>query len=340
MAIIDLAETQVIEFCVEWGTYRTWLLVHDAQHAYNNVSTTNVTQGSGYANGYIAFTGFTKNQSPDNSDVRVNVYVSCEDLQVNMLCSNNLPVYQSLKSSSADFPLWTLIAESREVVMDTPVSCISINDVGPSTKRICEDYFGEQPLSFRALLKRYVTICLTNTTQAGTRLSYYAPIIPAQNVVNNATTTIFELFSYLRYGFVGMRGSVRRRLHLCGGITCGPLQHSRVSIDDSDLAPEVVWDNAQAQSGLCGAIMHIPHTNGGVEVEFPFYSSNLWVFAFDFNTLVDTTNDMFASGYHAGFIWQQEQINASLATLIIEDFATGEDFQFFRFQGGFGYSLS
>lgn len=92
---------------------------------------------------------------------------------------------------------------------------------------------------------------------------------------------------------------------------------------------------------LEGTETFVASTNGGVEVEFPFYSNNLWVFAFMPNdALVPSVSpDLFENEFFRSFQVEMEISGAANnGDYLVTDFATAEDFCLLRYQGPPHYS--
>jgi len=337
--IVDIQETQSFEVCVEWAHCREW-----AQTATSlaSVSMVNPTSGQALAssllaNGYITVVPYTELQSPDDSDVYVNVFVHSEDMQVNHLTYDKLPTDRRV-------PVEELLIEEEEkfeLESDTSqdVSCDELNTSTAVASLIAYDHFGERPISFRALLKRYVHTSrssLTATSATQTTAHFLNPIFPPNRWAYGATNTNpMDLLSYLRYAYVGERGSLRKRLSLYGLYTSNVYNQLKVLLGEvgSSEAPAVSLIVAPAQATLRGTVTFVPHTNGGIEVELPYYSPNLFSFSFA-NDLVGTnpTDDMNPSWVRT-YLVNVELHSTTTGLYLVEETASGEDFGFYRFQG-------
>ena len=73
-------------------------------------------------------------------------------------------------------------------------------------------------------------------------------------------------------------------------------------------------------------------TNGGVEFEVPFYSRNLFVFSFArwFSNGSDSFDDYWNQAWSAKTLLKT---TSGQTNIVVQDFATAEDFTFLRFQG-------
>lgn len=89
--IIDIQETQMIEFKVNWVFPRPW--ARTAAYPLTNgiVNPSFVSTAlADYVNGFIGVTPFITLQSPDDSLVQVNCYVYAENMHVNFFSEKNL----------------------------------------------------------------------------------------------------------------------------------------------------------------------------------------------------------------------------------------------------------
>jgi hypothetical protein len=330
--VIDIQETQEVEICIPWAAQRGWmrtLAVNNTEGMYGS-SFDAVNNSVGYVNGYIGVVAFTDVQSPDDSAVPVNVYVSCDDLHVNAI---------------TQFPLARIMSESGNLESDVAVSCVPIGSTGASDDWISMHHFGEEPVSFRPLLKRF---CHTNgdITAAGnaTHLSanMESPIYPNIVPAYGGTTQSSSLYSYLRYAYLGVRGSMRKRVHFTrnpsgsnNGYWAGIILRSPGVSQTSNFS----WSTGTVQLNMRGSNVYVLDTNGGVECELPFYSNNLFAFSCA-NDLTGTfSNGEFENFWFRNYIYRAEINNPSAGDIeFVEASAVGEDFMFLRFLGAPMYS--
>jgi len=296
---------------------------------------------------------FTELTSPNNSPVQVNVYVSCDDLMVQQPNSSNIPTdrfvvesdaLRSREESVVGLPT-SESADFRSGNTDVPVSCFSLVRSNVDMHGACLHHFGESVLSFRILLKRYVTdFNVTLGAQTGSQnvLVVQSNALkvgyPAYGFTSSTGSQDPTLFQYLAYAFVGMRGGMRKRFHVyCNGDDVRG-QLSRVNVTITDLVSYAA-DGASWAVGVCtcdtlGTVSFVPHTNGGIEFEIPFYTANLFAFAFSDDLVGDgnALNDMLTA-------WSQranivaEIVTTSTANYVVIESAAGEDFTFMRFNG-------
>ncbi len=342
--VVDIQQTQVFEVVVNWSSYRAWLLVNGTTALYYLSDPANVYSTAGYTNGFIAVFPFTDLQSPDNSDVSVNVYAYCPNLQLNGLTDLNLPSQRILtESGDADG-----YEDTCSCIQNVEMSRIVLNDSTASTFRICEDHFGEQPLSFRTLLKRYVgQQTLNNVSGTGATLTITTQILPVNNLTVNSTSTYqqfsMDLFSYLRYAYLGIRGSIRMRLSSRTTNSLTNLNWIKVGFAQ----PANAFSNTSTTSSspinvatLNGSTTFVPTTNGGIEVEFPYYSNNLFQYCFsdtydDANALADNMSQLWFRNMNCTF----DNPGDSFAAVPFRiERAAGEDFNLMRFCGAPPYN--
>lgn len=332
LKIIDIQETQDVEFCVEYCQPYVWLQTLTA-------GTSDDAHGSAFSaaskvfksNGFITVFPFTKLQSPDTSSVSVNVYVSGVDMQFNMLSGVNLPLRRDIA---------TQMGSEREL------TCLSLNQSSDTGRGCSEFCFGEEPFSFRAAVKRYVTTSTNLDLFDATvhhKVTYVRPIILTASPSYTTTTTTPNIIQYLKYAYLGVKGSMRKRIRFYKE---GELQEACKSIVVILNVPEIAANTSgPTKSSVLnqlpqrGGIQVLPATNGGVEVELPYYSPNLFEFA------CGAAAD---GGYTAGQLYQYwvrnftidiETHTVSVYAMAAVESAAGEDFTYMRFQGAPYFSV-
>lgn len=325
LQIVDIQTTSSIEFCVDWNYVRPWARVVVPVAGMCGTITSPSTWDK-FANGFIFVSPLTALQSPDDSDITVNVYVKGQDMHYNFLDPTNLPNNVSTWVQSDDINF-------------VPTTCNDINPSATDMRSLNLDYFGEEPKSFRALLKRFHS---TYVNRGATDANPNKVITLTKNIIPtllpNTTTpeaSIPGLLSYLRYAFQGMRGSLRKRFRYNGLPVEGSFAtHAKVTLlapSGSTLTDAISVTSAGfAQSFEIGTVSFVPATQGALEYEIPFYSNNLYVPAgnaapYDIS---DTLFDNFAlRGYTISF----ESNGSNGAVLFGEETAIGEDFMLARF---------
>lgn len=291
MKVIDIQETQSFEVCIDWAFPRHWCRNFTSRSSITGTCGTTITNPqnySGWCNGYIGVTPMNQLQSPDSSDISVNVYISCDDLQVQFFNSKLLPTSNTLVQSGEEIDL----DKSNSSV---PVSCFTLNPTGASTANIIEEAFGEQPLSFRSLLKRFVTVYTNSAASTATATGYITitgdihPGLVPRPALNVSTPgfnsyPVQTLISYLRYGYLGMRGGYKYRVRVTSLGSDGVMNNVKASLINPDTvsngntftitsASTPAINNAEC----AGTVSYAPFTNAGIEFEVPYYSNNLFL---------------------------------------------------------------
>lgn len=501
MRVFDLQETQTVVLRLNWASYRPWLKTNTAASAYvNTAAPTNSFNQVGYTNGYLFLMPFTGLQSPDNSDIQVNIFIRGVDMHFNGVTSINMPTQRLIPSESGEvfvfpnktsdytstriervlleydfvedafeladentrirvegareFPIKPVSFDSyfegnmqyvhiyedlafklvrkkfARVKFDDPEFCnkiyewigplelpgrmnftgwersvlmkvseeqmrylhdyfdyldgvwyfthyatafacesvpdieinsesgncnigfgletIDLNESSAQTSTLSQEFFGEEVISFRTLLKRFVTDTVFSVSGTGQRVvgNISTPIYPPNNMpYGSSTFSLFDFFSYSRYAFVGVRGGirVRPRFNLAlartyGGwtrLSLGPPSNA----DGSGSINNSTSDDNQAF--VEGTTTFVENTNGGVEAEFPFYSNNLFLLSFASNYVQDNSNDCMEAVWYRNFIWAWDTFNiASTQNAMSIDRASAEDFSLMRFQGCPYYSAA
>jgi len=336
MKVIDIQETQDIEFCVNYAAPNTWLylpLLTDLRNMYGTAPS--ATYG---VNGYIGITPFTTLQSPDGSGIYVNVYVSSDDMQYNVLQNNNMPTERFIISESADEGTGNQVG----------YTCFELNASSEENKATSEYCYGEQPLSFRSGIKRFVSTANLPSTLAATAHSgvHYTRgiILPARPTYNVTATTRPTLIEYLPYAYLGVKGGMRRRITWYAvGEVVQPMQNVNINLitpasSHADSGPTL--DTAAARLDQIGGSQNCPSTQGGIEVELPFYSPNLFAFACSLTLDGGYTDGQIDKTWVRSYrIDINSQIVSTPVNLTIET-AAAEDFTFMRFLGAPYFTLT
>lgn len=335
--IFDIQEVQTVEFCVKWAFPRAWARGINPEFARSNFQLFSATSNSyRNVNGFITIVPFTKLQSPDNSDISVNIFVSCDNLQVNQIRGDYIPTTRDIITESYCLPSGQL----------TDISCLDLNESTASTDTIAQEHFGELPVSFRALLKRYTTTATEAVSADATTnkvLVYQTNIVPLINgQYGDPSNPYHELFSYLRYAYVGLRGGMKKRFHLWCEYTLPQLARLRVSLDDpvsASVIPSVSFTTAATITVIDGTISFIPDTNAGIEFELPMYTNNLFLFSFAEDLIgTNAVNDM-DEFWTKSYTIDMDLGGATPIGEVQEETAAGEDFTMMRFQGAPYYSF-
>lgn len=329
--ILDIQEAQMVEFTIGWAFHRDWCL-NDYTQAVYPYGGVDLDDFGPTANGYIAAVPFTSIQSPDDSDVSINVYVSCPDLQVNYMYHGSLPTSR-------------VVTQSRVIRDDVLHSVVPLNVSVSTTRDIATYNFGEQPLSFRSLLKRYVTCTALTETALNSNIATYIytyPAVPAISpAVGSSSVSYSTLFSYLRYAYLGMRGGLRYRWVTAGPTNACPSDIIRVGLSAPATSTTVAQGSsstllsAVAFSVITGSVTFVSRTNTGVEFEIPMYTSNRFLFSFADDLVGTNGTDEMCTDFLRNFIVRHTLYTSQtgINQYCILDVASAEDFSFMRFQG-------
>lgn len=335
--IIDIQETTEFEIRVQWCNQRQWCTAPShtqPNHTPNGTARTVGTANNDNSNGMLYIVPFTHLQSPDESESAfVNVYVRCEDLQVNGPRSDSMPAERYIFTES------DIVTESGKVNA-LPVTSFVINPTSANTDSLCVEFFGEQPTSFRQLLKRYQqegSTVISSKTAGGSILTLAGPNMILYGNDFGVTSTVVNHFNYLRLGYLGVKGSVRRKVYIPWFVT-RPNQQWRVSLRNPQSSMVTAMthtystDTSNVPCSQVGTLIFTPHSNTGIEFEVPFYSANLFHFAF--TTMANAVADpAFYTNWYQHYHIRTDVSDAQEASTWISDIAIGEDFSLYRFQG-------
>jgi hypothetical protein len=286
-----------------------------------------------YCNGQIFIVPYTALQSPDASSIEVNVFMSGKNMHYAMptdVQENRLYFAESE------------VNEAEVSFFGVPTPCYKLNESTATTENLPLVTFGERVVSFRSLLKRYTYIGQSiNGAPANSFYDVRRTIYP---LIDNYYGDIYNpnapLISYLRLAFLAMRGSYRHRIKFFGIKGEQMLDHINVSL----VKPET---SAPANSGngtdvyspinFVGGVTYLPHVNGGVEVDLPFYSNNLWVFSQQQDLVQGEMETLFSKRFSVFIpIYDNDAIDP---IRVIDEGATGEDFNLHYFTGAPPYNI-
>lgn len=267
--VVDLQEVEDVEFDVEWAFPRPWAL--NVTDTTAGLMLGNIGSGTANmfeaANGYFSVYALTALQSPNNTGIYINVWVSCSDLQVTV-------------PTDTYIPLKRILFQTDERCIGEPECCV-LNPTGSTNADCCEYTFGEQVVSFRALLHRFhQTYSASNVADATTHKSLFLTeaIIPTAPVYG-ATSTDKSLFAYLRMAYLSWRGGIRKRVRFAG-IPTASIDNMTVWLSNPATSqPATSSGTSAAQMAnmtWVGGVSFVPTTNGGIEYELPYYSNNLF----------------------------------------------------------------
>lgn len=333
LQIVDISTTNSVELCVKWASPYPWLQTFDVTSVknYQNGGAALVSL-TAFVNGYIVMAPFVPLQSPDSSDIPINVSVRCENLLVQEL-NTKLPTSR-----------FYITPQSKHVgTSSEEVTCFELNPSTASKKDITKHYFGEQPLSFRALLKRYQTVTTVSYTSSGAHeyVRFIQPIYPLiDNTYNIAAALVSpvipHLYGYLRYAFLGVRGGIRSRMRVIE--PAAPSNQSMTIAALQPISTNSAPSTSEVNSGyflnIHGGVQFSPSTSGIAEVELPFYTMNNFVFSFADDLMGTAVEGEMSKTWTKDFVLANERRGAASALYYyVRDFAIAEDFSLMRFQG-------
>lgn len=334
--VIDIQETQSVEFEVDWNFPRPYCKNLPLSAIGSTVGTqyADTATFSECANGIIFVTPFTEIQSPDGSSISINVFVSGAQVVFNRLTDEFLPD-DTLPISEADDP-----------DINRQFSTKGLNENLSSIDDISAHYFGETPLSFRALLKRFMTcqdLFVPGNSNGVDSVRARLPIYPTQPVATNpAGESGKNLYFYLKHAFLAMRGGLRRRIFLEHPSAKSENFIVFISLDNDSTSTTVptldVVGNTIGFANQDGTVTYVTQTNGGIEYETPCYTNNLFLWAVNDDPWDSTLSVMDPNGtrnYHALFgAYGVFEYNRA-----VEHFAAAEDFTFIRWLGAYPISI-
>jgi len=342
--IVDLQETQEITVCIDWAFPKPWARMLDTS-LFGDLGQVGFLGDFLFdtVNGYFAVVPFTTLQSPDDSDISINVYISSNDMLFNQMSDQRIPKNRpQTESATQNKGAGSVSPEETEVVM--------LNHSSATTDHIGEVCFGEFPISFRGLCKRFsghqnlVPMTFLFDSKA---LEYQGPIIPLPfpTYASNDVNRVKNLFGYLRYGYIGLRGGVKHRFSVSPLIT-GSTDRTKISLVVPSTSSTTFFQTnfPDLRSKMIGTVDFVPSTNGGVEFELPFYTNNLFGISFNVdpfpssNTMVESsvTRDIDIAIPYTGIL----TIADDQVIQAVDDFALGEDFNLMGFQGAPPFSYT
>jgi len=340
--IVDIQETQDIEFCILYAQPYTWLKTLNCTDTrllsmYGNI-TSGATDFPQIANGYVSVFPFTNLQSPDGSPVHVNIYVAAEEFQVNQMTASYLPSSRLIIAPES--------YDEKGIEPQTDYTCFELNastDSGQGTSEYC---FGEQPLSFRSCIKRYIPmgdeVLSIGAGTHGSIVGSFPIIPPADPPYGSSALHPLCIQTYLSYAYLGVKGGMRKRLKVfdmngSGGnndmqanmqfiVSLSAPGNSSVTISPAIAATKALPSEE-------GSAVFIPRTNGGVEVELPYYSPNLFQFSFANDFGASITDDSFSSTWGQLYNYTVDHTNPNVTVYVRESSAAAEDFTYIRYTG-------
>jgi hypothetical protein len=330
LALVDIQQTQNFSVTVNYASDQPWLKTEEYNLTARNYRSFLASPSK--ANGYITVFCFTGLQSPDSSDVAINVYAHSDDMQVNLF---GKPIFDER---------WEPESDSRSLCNHEPTN-FQFFDRAPDTYAATHT-FGERPVSFRTLTKRFATsesLTIGDPGSNTNNLSVVAPIIPLPYAQYGAgaSAVTYSAISYLRYAFLAVRGTVRKRMHPkftahADSTTFRSVVHLSVPAVAAPIT-SIGWTSALTLRPI-GSVSFKQHTNAGIEVELPHYAPTYFAFSSN-DDLIDSGNASINNEWVKTFVFQMEVCaNGSADNTVVIDSAAGEDFTMFCFLGSPSYT--
>jgi len=344
--VIDLQETQSGSYTVKWAFPKAWARVMPWQLIGYVGDVGHVGDAMfDYANGYIAVVPFTSLQSPDGSDISVNVWIESDNMMFNYMSEKHI--------TSMERPI--IVGAEEEKALDvtlesaTAIAGSSKEDLNESTANmdgIADLHFGEIPLSFRALCRRFMSPVLEEKSNdpAGmwVRVPNYPPAYEPYTPLPTGTT-FSNLLGYLRYSYLGIRGGMKHRLMVSGNIDVGPNSAAFITLDtptDSRASYATVpFIFAPSLMQMSGTVVEVPFTQGAIEWETPMYTNNLFGLSFS-DDMFPATNTNFdpvmLDSSYVSMSWNSDPNDK----IVTHSVAIAEDFSLMKFMGGAIYQTN
>ncbi len=289
--VLDIQETDSFSFCVPWMFHLPFANCIDDNTQIETLMTLSSPSALYTScNGYIFVAPLTELQTPDGSSVEVNVYVSGEEMTFAYPDFAQLPTQKKVFITSEMFIAEMEVeeVEEKKTLNEVEVMCDELIDISMKPNKSLMSCFGESVVSFRSLIKRFTatnsqSVSSISITAPGA-LQVQIPAFPRKNLKLNGTLNVnvneSNLFDYLADAFLGYRGGIRHRLRVIGAQVNDPNSHVRISLGNAS-----VFTDTYAAAGVSlqsvmskglGTAEYIPHTNGGIEFETPYYSTALF----------------------------------------------------------------
>lgn len=359
--IIDISEDRDVTIEVDWGQpthYLNRLGFSARSSPVYGTSARGAPSGETY-NGVLAVYVMNDLATPNsvvNNDISINVFVSCNDMEV------GVPV-STFSTLANEYSVTVQAGEQEDMAMSSEPGCgpaTAVNHVGVDGTS-SEDalvYLGERVVSFRQLLKRYYlhsSIFVKNTSATTPGVwSVTVPDFPSYYGYNAATmhtTTGAKKFNYVRNGimhylapaFVGSRGAQRSKYVVNSptgsecqsivverGIT-GPVNITSL-VQSTGMASQSEYGRRiDLRTATCarGGAMTPPTKQNVLEVEFPYYNN----VRFDESRLIDANSTLATSPQYPSHILELLLSPGTTPVSVDRYISVGEDFTFFWFQG-------
>jgi hypothetical protein len=332
MIIIDIAETQEFTICVNWNSQRMYLLNQNNVQRKDSLTLVTPLNQVGCSNGVLMFVPITQLQVPYNTSAEVNIFVSSDDIEFNGVSQPT----NSFAYSESD------VATERN-------TCFDINENTLDKPMCAKLHYGEKPLSFRALIKRFYTSNGISASAVGVAgLNHYIqqfPILPALYPNISGTTSVdagYGMLGTIRSAFLGYRGGMRKKIRIMGwtNTNTGPsavmVNLSTPSTSHGSVSATFTGPSKMVSEGT---VTFVPTTNGGMEVRLPFYTNNLfgWAGRTGYEFAQAGTAVMEPTAF-TDYTVSIDYFGIAAQVAIYEDSAPADDFSLLFYMGPPGYS--
>jgi hypothetical protein len=314
IAVLDLSTDSSIDICVKWSRDNFWL---DVSPPGDLISLESLAIPDS-CNGVLLVAPITELQSPDLATISVHVLTKCANLRVQGHTSDNLPLERFFNQSGTF----------------TSVTCIEINEETCPGDPASQLMFGEEPISFRTLLKRYNTVFwdTVSTTSAARLATSTMPMYPFPNPNFGDTVDGYPtLFGYLRFAYLGMKGGTRYITQYSNSTQSGFMArawaHPSLGYLRSSLAESTDFPIYQLEGTITTGIS----LNPNLEFEVPYSYNGLFLLSFN-ESPYGVTNTLFKAGGRLS-IETSVELFGETEVRYGEHFSTAEDFTFMRFTG-------
>lgn len=367
---VDLQSVTDFEVTVKWALPRPWARVLTTD-LYGDLGAVGFLGDSlfDYANGYLAVVPYTELQSPDGSSITINVYVKSDNMHFNQYTLEHIPTARPSVESLGSREPWDLRptplarywldigTESDGSYSDhtpNPVERMDLNESSAKDDNICSLNFGEAPLSFRSALRRFSA--WRNNGNVKITAATTAPIIRYQTYPWSAPTPSYNtldananpnLFGYLRLAYLGWRGGIKWRFGMAGPINSRYLHDMVVRLDPptTSVPSTTLTTQTDYQMYSCrasGSAMFVPTTNGGIEVEWPMYTTNLFLMSFNKDVIPTTSimDNLLSQTLSFHVPTNGTSATATDSLCAVTSCAAAEDFSLMRFSGAPVYTYT
>ncbi len=331
MYVVDIQELENFEITVKWAFHQAWANIPTLPDSLNagNLTATTGRFFVDCCNGYLGIVPITSLQAPLDKSVHINIYIKSHDMHFNY-------------ATTGDFNngVYTPVVPELKVESMSSVPNIDINTGGRHYRGISEYHYGEEPVSLRALLKRFVTFKQINVTDpAPVSKQLKGPLWPFLDPPNASSVSISAdqgVLGILRYCFVGIRGGMKYRIRInsSAGNSMAVQAGNSLNVGLLKSSTSLVGDWTQSllanyYLNLEGTTTFVPYTQPGVEVEIPNYMTALWAFAQLDNPLPNS--DYYVDPDQVRGWYIDTYLSNSDAATIFLDRAVGEDFSLLHF---------